>query len=139
MLPTEEYVRAIADEIGLRDWRIHVDSSDEMESLGQCRTVGQRRIAYLTFVNHDDAEELRDTVLHELLHIILNPLFLPIENVKSTLGEPLYNATYNSHIDHLERAVDTLSASLAPLFPLPDGKPSPDIRLIVDNTREEAS
>jgi hypothetical protein len=117
----ERYVRQLADLCGLRDWKVTLeDDAPDDDALGACFCVYGRKVANIRLAEHDTIESLRHTIVHELLHSHLDPVRLPIENIRSTLGEPLYNVTHNSLVDAVEYATDAIASVIAPMLPLPD-------------------
>lgn len=116
----ERYVRQLADLCGLRDWKVTLEDEHPGDGcLGSCECVYGRKVANIRLAEHDAIESLRHTIVHELLHPHLDPIRLPIENIRSTLGDPLYNVTHNGMVDAVEYATDAIASILAPMLPLP--------------------
>lgn len=116
----DQYVRQLADLIGMRDWKVKLEDEHPGDgNLGFCECVYGRKIANIRLAEHDTIEELRHTIVHELLHAHLDPTRLPIENIRNVLGQPLYDATHNALVDAVEYATDEIASVLAPLLPLP--------------------
>lgn len=119
-----KYVRLLADEMGLRDWRFLISphACDSGYSATVAITAGRRRatIAFDADWPYASAEDLRQTVAHELLHCHINPIRDYTANIESTIGKPLYNATYNAMTDLLELAVDAIAEEWARSLPLPE-------------------
>lgn len=117
----KRYVREIADQMGLKDWRI--DLPDELppdDQMGNCATSNGQRLAVIRLADHgDDAEELRNTVVHELLHAHMMPLRYPLVHLEPIIGSNLYDMAYSDYYDHMETAVDGIATAWAETFPLP--------------------
>ncbi len=124
------YVRAIADLMELRDWTIQVDirqpdtpdRADGAEWGASCRPIAGRKLATVTLhpcVRDDSREDLRQTVVHELIHC---HFFGVWDTARQDLLGPLAQQTYDVLIAGLERnmeyGVDALADALAPHMPL---------------------
>ena len=124
------YVRWIADEMGLRDWRFEIEwrepeEVDEVEGHvrgASCEPVPGRRVATLGFGEHlreVDPEDLRETVVHELIHCHLAALWAQLrQDLLNPLGQETYNAFIASSERNMEFGVDALAAALAKHMPL---------------------
>lgn len=116
----DRYVRHLADLCGLKDWKITLEDESPGEgNLGHCHCVYGRRVACIRLAEHDTIEELRHTIVHELLHCHLDPVRLPLENIRSGIGDMLYNATHNATVDAVEYATDGIATALSAALPLP--------------------
>lgn len=126
------YVRAIADEMGLRDWTFELKTGDASEGQAErpdgsrwgasCAPVPGRKFATITLApwqRDEDPGELRQTVVHELTHCHFFGLWDTLRN--DTVG-PLGQATYDMFIAnverHMEYGVDAMADALAPHMPL---------------------
>jgi len=119
------YVRVVADLFGLRDWEIvlahnHCDEDTLAET--EC-TYGQRH-AVLRF-NEKWAEwkpeDLRATVVHELLHVHTELLSELVSDIaQGVLNEQAATVASTSLSYSLERIVDQIAVAIAPFFPLPE-------------------
>lgn len=126
------YVRWIADEMGLRDWRFEIEWRDPEEDRhvsghvrgASCDPVPGRRMATLGFddgIRKQDPEELRETVVHELVHCHLAPLWAQLrQDLLSPFGQETYDAFLASVERNMEFGVDALSVALAKHMPLID-------------------
>ena len=124
------YVRAVADLMELRDWTVQVDvgrpnspdHADGLEWGASCAPVTGRKFATLTFgpqLRHVLVEELRQTVVHELVHCHTFGMW---DSVRHDLLVPLGQQTYDVFIAGFERqmenGVDALADAIAPRMPL---------------------
>lgn len=117
----ERYMREIADQMGLKDWRIILETEEpEDGAMGTCETATGQKVATIRIKNHGtDADELRNTVVHELLHAHFNAIREPINNVRSAVGDLVYWPIYYGVTDHVELAIDGIATAWAESFPLP--------------------
>lgn len=120
---TASYVRTVADLMGLRDHEIRLARepiADDSDRAGTCQVTYGRRSARIHLLDsHDDAEELRNTVVHELLHVHLQPVQWHINALEPLLGTPAFTLFDATWIDHQEIVIDGLAAAWAPTLPLP--------------------
>lgn len=118
-----KYVREMADLCGLRDWtvRVDMDPCDE-DNAGECRVIYGRKYGIVR-VSHDWAEkppeELRNTIIHELLHMHCEPMMWAVNNVQVPLGSVAFGILDGSFRDALEVAVDSIATAWAETLPLP--------------------
>ena len=118
------YVRLIADHMGLTDWRLelHYDGT-EPEIAAHVSCVTGRRIAHITLSGDFGTfapEEQRHVVVHELLHIHLDPMGqYAHDTLPGLLGGPVFTAWITAYRTANENATDAIAAALSPLFPVP--------------------
>lgn len=129
----ERYVRAVADEMGLRDWTLQVttaptisrakNASGGHEWGATCSPVPGRKYADLEFADarrDDDVYELRQTVVHELAHCHFFGVWDTIR--RDTLDLIDAQETYDTLIAgierHMEYGVDALADAIAPRMPV---------------------
>lgn len=118
-----EYVRAVADQLWLRDWKFHLMHEPcEEGKAGNVVCVEGQREANISLARHFselDPEEQRETIIHELVHCHLEACW---RMVQGDLDEPLGKVGYYVFCDayrrNMELAVDALAKALAPHFPL---------------------
>lgn len=135
----DEYVRWCADAVGLRDWTLAVDitddadlrATDDHDGTGQvwgaaCAPIRGRKYATIKFgyeaiagLEAGDRETFRQTLAHELTHCHFAPLW---DQLRLDLLEHLGQATYNVFIASAERnleyGVDAVGEAIAPALPL---------------------
>jgi len=126
----ERYIRWIANEMGLRDWTFHVviaqptakgsDDGSGHEWGAMCTPIPGRKHATLTFHperRDDELAELRQTVVHELVHCHFFGLW---DTCRRDL--PLDEEAYEMWIEgvrrHMEYGVDAVADAIAPRMPL---------------------
>lgn len=119
-----DYVRTIADLIGLRDWTFELQPefpADDARA-AWCRPIYGRRLAHIAFranTPEDTAAEVRNTVVHELLHCHLAPVQCQIErDLEPWLGKGTDQIFFDSFKRNLEYAVDALSTAVGKHYPL---------------------
>jgi hypothetical protein len=119
-----DYVRRLAELCDLRDWHIDVAVGGVGEDeLATCEaTYGQRR-AKITLTETWEklsAEDLRSTVVHELIHCHLGPLDHMVSQLAMAgLDETTAKVFEAAYTHQVEYATDALSLVLARSFPLP--------------------
>ncbi len=119
------YVRLVADLFGLRDWEIIVaEQHCDEDTLADTETTYGQRNARLRFNEKWQAwpvEELRSTVVHELLHVHTEPICEMLADMAgATLDEKAAAALTSAVSYSMERAVDQIAVAIAPYFPLPE-------------------
>lgn len=123
-----EYVRWVADVIGLRDWTFELLPSEALEdtdggkTLASCATADGRRFAVIRFdrgFKDTSPTDQRDTVVHELVHCHLSNLQWQFENdLKVHLAPHVFMALNASFERNVELAVDALAGAIAKHLPL---------------------
>lgn len=119
-----EYVREIADKMGLRDWTIHVrqEPVDDSDACADIEIIQGRRSAFLRFDSGwsiGKKEELRNTVIHELLHAHTKPMQWVVNSTQDLLGIPVFSVINNAYSDAEEIAIDSIATAWAEALPLP--------------------
>jgi hypothetical protein len=121
------YVRACADVMGLKDWRIQInlEPPEDDGATAAIAPVYGRRYAELRFCedfNERMPTEQRQTVAHELIHCHLDELdtVLNTDTLTDIMGKPAFHLLHAHHHTALENATDALAEAIAPMLPLPD-------------------
>lgn len=119
-----EYLRELADRMGLRDWTINLmhDTPDNPQHAACIEVRYGRKVANISFEEHwagNDPETLRATCVHELLHCHINQVRHPVDNIQSAIGQTLYATTYDALTDYIEHATDAIATEWARTLPLP--------------------
>ena len=117
-----EYVRWVADRVGLRDWHFTLFyEHDEEDAIAICTpTYGRRRakIQFAADFRTLDVDEQRNSVIHELLHCHLAAVQDQVRlDLPKELAQSAYNLFFAAFRQNLEYAVDAISASLAKDIP----------------------
>lgn len=124
----QQYLRALADELGLRDWSIELHDqldTDECYASTTCTKDSQAaRIALgERFVNDPPATQ-RETLLHELLHCHFDAGHqFVLDSMGELIGRPAVTVLDRGLRSHVERTVDAIAVAIAPRFPLPPRQP----------------
>lgn len=133
------YVRYCADQIGLRDWTLRVDitddadlrATDDHDGSGEvwgaaCEPVRGRKYATIKLgaevvgvLEDGDRESFRQTIAHELTHCHLAPLWeqLRLDTIRH-FGQSTYDVFIASAERNMEYAVDAIGDAIAPRLPL---------------------
>jgi hypothetical protein len=137
------YVRACANEIGLRDWTLTVDITDQEDLRATddhdgddqvwgaaCDPVKGRKYATIKFgtpnierLLEGDLEDFRQTVAHELTHCHFAPLWDQMRldlHKAGLLSQPVYDIFIASAERNLEYGIDAMADAIAPRLPLLD-------------------
>lgn len=122
-----EYVRQVADRLGLRDWTFKVDWDEPENTHGGLATIATvekwygRRVAQLAFRGRlamEPPEIVRHVVVHELCHLPFEPeQQLLDESLRDALGYHAYNVFTEAYRLLHEEAIDHLAEALVPSAP----------------------
>ena len=119
------YVRETADNIGLRDWEIRL--SGEPATEGKAASVqaafGRKFARILVGKNfrNESPEDQRDTIVHELIHLHLEPAAdMVYRDLEKILGRPADAVFTNGFDRQLEYAIDGLAGAISPSLPVID-------------------
>jgi hypothetical protein len=127
-----EYIRWIADAMGLRDWRFELELGDASEGQAErpdgsrwgasCAPIPGRKVATITLApwqRDEERAELRQTVVHELTHCHFFGLWDTVRNdVLQPLGQLPYDIFVANVERHMEYGVGAMSDALASHMPL---------------------
>lgn len=118
------YVRAIADQLGLRDWNVIINRDIPETDFRACahpargRRSGGITLAQLFF--NGSPEEQRQTIIHELLHMHTDDVDTAVFHVKEQLGSDVLHVLFTTVRDRIEFVVDNVATAIAPFYPLPE-------------------
>lgn len=126
MSPTEFqtlsiYVADIQFRMKLADWSIRVchtpcgDSAHAEISCTAGRKVAELWVGAAFWLSPSDQK--RHTIVHELCHIHLWPIFSATRGLKSIVGTPLYRSVKLKQREAVEFAVDAIADAFAPYMP----------------------
>ena len=125
-----DYCRLVADNLELRDWTVNVcvekpdtpSRADGKKWGASSESTPGRKYVTLTFdpgCREWDAEELRGTVAHELIHAHFAPLMEVIRvDLYPHLARPTYELLSDGATRHLEFGVDAMADAIAKYLPL---------------------
>jgi hypothetical protein len=118
-----QHIHALAHHLGLSDWdiRLTTEPCGDGKAASVSCTYG-RRIAHVSLASDwwaMPAEERHHVLVHELLHIITDPLRTYLdEMLPGMIGGPAYSAASDAIRQHEEHAVDQIASALAPMLPV---------------------
>lgn len=117
------YIRAVADEMGLRDWNLHLlnEPADDDCNAQACIIYGRKRASIRVCEGFRDfePERIRHSVVHELIHCHTAAMDNLVEHdLDEHLGIPTAAIFHAGYRRHAEYAVDGLADALAPHMPL---------------------
>lgn len=119
------YFRALADQIGLKDWRVDVlrESPDSDWAAASMITLTGRKVVQIKigsgFLN-DTPENQRHFALHELIHVFTDDIDTAIWQAKEIIGGDVFTLMEKVVKDRIEFATDALAAAVGHAFPLPE-------------------
>jgi hypothetical protein len=119
----EAYVRAAADFMNMRDWTVLVNHSraERGNYASMHATYGKREMSiwFCKELRSLSREQIRKTVVHELLHAHFQPAWHYLKNVLPvTSGKKATHAIRCAVTQREEEAVDAIAAAIAPALPL---------------------
>ena len=117
----EKYVREVANQMGLRDWKIVIDDEPpEDEDAGAFNfVIYGRKVARLRFSTPESPEELRHWVTHELLHCHAALLGWNAQSIEPALSSQEYRIWHGGFHDAVELMIDGVAMAWAEFLPLP--------------------
>lgn len=119
------YIRSVADEMGLRDWTLHLlrEPCDE-DCNAQTHMVYGRRTAHIRVsegFRDREPEGIRQTVVHELTHLHFAAATSQAElDLEGHLGAQAHGVFWNGWQRNFEYGIDATAVALAPHMPLID-------------------
>lgn len=131
-----KYVHDLLGKLGLSSWTIRCvwDEYPDRAAEGNIQAeVEPTRARYLASLKLGEEfwdkgpREVRDIVVHELLHLEHASVWFLIDNdpLKEALGATAYAMLSHAMNRELELMVDHLTSTIAPLMPVPPKWPSP--------------
>lgn len=119
-----EYLVACAQRLGIgAPWRILLSDGDPGDGTVACVSVvdGQPTA---TFQLSDEAyghsaEERRETIAHELLHVCTWGQLAALELAERHLSPATYQVLHDAYVEAWEQSTERLARVIAPLLPLP--------------------
>ena len=125
--PLSRYVAKVADMLELKDWKVYVREPEEfVEEQATNKPVFGRKLSVLTFHPglEGDREEMRHTVVHELLHCHIDPATGMVQkDLKDIIESERVHGVFNtSYTRAMEYGVDGIASALEQHVPLPPAK-----------------
>lgn len=119
------YIHCIADEMGLRDWTLHLlrEPCDE-DCNAQTHIIYGRRKAEIRVSEEfrsREPERIRQTVVHELTHLHFAAATNQVDrDLQGHLGDQARDIFYQGWLRNFEYGIDATAIALAPHMPLID-------------------
>jgi hypothetical protein len=123
------YVNRLKKSLKLTDWNIIVLAEPcASDSLGEIDVVFGQQYAKMQLNKNfkkQKPEELRSTIIHELLHCHFAPITEAAQEILDPIkedpgGTKIIRSTLNGLEYQQERVIDNIAEAIAPHFPLPD-------------------
>jgi hypothetical protein len=120
------YLRALADELGLRDWTIELmhAAPEEGTAFAASDSNYGRRVLKVWFredFRKSNPEEQRMVCVHELLHAHIEATdWYLLKTLPGMIGQAAWVPIREHLREQRELAVDALATSIAKHYPLPD-------------------
>lgn len=123
------YVNSVKKLLHLSDWVIIMqDEPSSADCLAETDVIAGQHLAKMFLAKSyakDTPENLRGTIIHELLHCHLSPISeLSAEILKPLAadlgGSQVIKSAINGIEYETERSIDAISEAIAPFFPLPN-------------------
>jgi hypothetical protein len=121
----ERYIRTIANALGLRDWEIKLSDETCEDGYYDTITPQQNHKSATIRLSKDwfklDAADQRDSIIHELLHLHQVGTRDIVEyDIPNYVSDDVGSLLMSGVIRAMELSVSTLTAAIAPKFPLID-------------------
>jgi hypothetical protein len=120
----KQYIKALASALGLLQWRIRLlDDPADDGLMASCQVVRGRRVACLKLASdwlEYDAEQQRHAIIHELLHVWIEPVLITVEAASEAMKHATFKVLYHNTDMQSEYAIDGIAAAIAPFYPLPE-------------------
>lgn len=119
------YVRTIADQMGLRDWAFSLMYDPAAnDALAMITPVYGRKVASIWFCRafaELEIEVIRQSICHELVHTMVNPITTTLEEIgPRLLGDSAWLVLWKATKERVELATDQIADAIAPTLPLLD-------------------
>jgi hypothetical protein len=100
--------------LGLNHWdlELQVNEEENWDRYGQCACVQGQKRAVITLWNGLNLDKAEDTVVHELLHVVLDPLATLLEQWQNQLSEDQKKLYADQFDQSLEQTVYHLAKVL---------------------------
>jgi hypothetical protein len=119
------YFRTLADQIGLKDWRIDLlrEVPDSEWAGAAMMTLTGRKVVQIKLSKRwpeFEPEEQRHYALHELVHVFTDDIDTAIWQAKDVIGGDAFTLLEKIVKDRIEFATDALAGAIGHAFPLPN-------------------
>jgi hypothetical protein len=119
-----DYIRTIADEMGLRDWDVQLEPEPCGDgNAAHMRATFGRKLAKISvekdFKTAQTPEEQRDSIVHELVHCHFESMASMVRcDLERIVGQPTDQVFFNGFERQFEYGVDAMACALAKHLPL---------------------
>ena len=119
-----DYLRSLADQIGLKDWDIILGrdepNGDDVLADVTC-TTGQKSafVRLSKNIQNETPEKQREVLLHELLHCHFDDIDTAVYHAVEVIGGSAIELCRKIVKDRIEFATDAVAIVVAPFYPLP--------------------
>lgn len=117
------YAIRLAGKMGFSGWTIYItdDRPVEWGNHAEITVIHSERIAYIEFRcdwKQASPEDLRDTVVHELVHMWTNTAFHAIRQLEPVVSEDVYKVAIVGTGQWIEHATSQITRCITPHMPL---------------------
>lgn len=124
----ESYLAVLVAALRLDGWKVTVSPEPaEDDAVAQVDAPWAQRRASIRIGEsfwEADAEDMRDTLVHELLHLVLMPAWQFVEELlDDEMSTKVSRVAWLCFTQHMEYSIDQLSAAISPSVPLPSFAP----------------
>ncbi len=120
---TQDYVRLIANAVGLKDWRVSIGSQQAEEGCYASVHIveGQRNceVRLASGFAQLPPEERRSTLLHEMLHCHAHGMAHVMDSLRDVVGVGAFIVASREHKQQEELMVEQLAVAFEKTLPLP--------------------
>jgi hypothetical protein len=129
-MPTKEQIEAIIKELQkimrIQDWGIGADIVNQNEMKGLRRGETPQGTNLITrclkrctiYINKDDTENWYQTLCHELMHVVIDPILWQESHLYQFLPKRYQEPLDETFMTALEQSVDELSKMFISLYPV---------------------
>lgn len=122
--PLTPYVRRLANLMGLSNWHVTVTVGDTVEedSYAEITPWSERFRGDIVLNSRwkpENKEDVREILVHELLHLHFASLDQAVGSLDTLLGKPAYTVFRDRYNPDREKAVQQIARFWSPTLPLP--------------------
>lgn len=117
----EPYIREMAKRVGLPHWRVALGGDDPSDDcLASVHIQGESRRATVFIRDpNGDMDDLRDSVIHELMHVHLHEMEEVVRQTEQHFNPAAWDLFTRNHHNQLEIAICAMTRAWAESLPLP--------------------